>query len=234
MCSVINCSWKVVKLIHRKCNSNLSPWTIIDYHMDSIEILPYIAVNFLLCCHGQVPLIQSKDLRLTKLLLICQRYLPAGQAYVALSCVTSLEGLQILNYNSTAIKKDKRVNTEMLRLKPKPITFVWPMIPTLPQQDFIKICHLNVRGYFDHVNDLKTDHVISSMDVISLTETHLCNSDTVHPNSQPIKSHLQYREDRVGGVQKGGIMMFYKLTNPVYTSKHRDFRIRISCKLYLT
>ena len=131
-----------------------------------------------------------------------------AQGYVAPSCITSLEGLQTRNYKSTTIKKDKTVDTEMLQLKPKPITFVWPIIPTLPQQDFIKICHLNVRGYLDHVNDLKADHVISSMDVISLTETHLCNCDTVHPISQLIKSHVQYREDQVGGVQKGGIMMF--------------------------
>ena len=50
--------------------------------------------------------------------------------------------------------------------------------------------------------------MISSADVICLTETHLHKSDTVHPNSQPIKSHVQYRVDRVEGIQKGGIMIF--------------------------
>ena len=119
----------------------------------------------------------------------------AGQAYVALSRVTSLEGLQILNYNSTAIKKNKGVDTEMLRLQQRPITFVSPIILTLPEQDFIKISHLNVRGYLDHIDDLKADHVISSADVICLTETHLRTCDTIHPNSQPIKSHVQYRAD---------------------------------------
>ena len=119
-----------------------------------------------------------------------------------------MEGLQILNYNSAAIKKDKRVDTEMLQLQQRPITLVSPIIPTLPEQDFINISHLNVRGYLDHINDLKADHVISSADIICLTETHLRKSDTIHPNSQPIKSHVQYRVDRVGGVQKGGIMIF--------------------------
>ena len=65
-----------------------------------------------------------------------------------------------------------------------------------------------MRGYLDHIDDLKTDHVISSADVICLTETHLHKSDTIHLNSQPIKSHVQYRADRVGGVQKGGILIF--------------------------
>ena len=96
----------------------------------------------------------------------------------------------------------------MLRLQQRPITFVPPIIPTLPQQDFIKISHLNVRGYLDHIDDLKADRVISSADIICLTETHLRKSDTFYPNSQPIKSYVQYRADRVGGVQKGGIIMF--------------------------
>ena len=149
-----------------------------------------------------------------KIVVDLTKIFAAGQAYVALSRVTSLEGLQILNYNSAAIKKDKRVDTEMLRLQQRPITFVSPIIPTLPEQDFIKITHLNVRGYLDHINDLKADHVISSADVICLTETHLCKPDTIHPNSQPIKSHVQYRADRVAGVQKGGILIFVKRQIP--------------------
>ena len=96
----------------------------------------------------------------------------------------------------------------MLRLQQRPITFVSPIILTLQEKDFIKISHLNVRGYLDHIDDLKADHVISSADIICLTETHLRKSDTIHPNSQPIKSHVQYRADRVGGVQKGGILIF--------------------------
>ena len=165
---------------------------------------------------SQFPLVLSwastihsvQGLTVDKIVVDLSKIFAAGQAYVALSRVTSLEGLQILNYNSAAIKKDKRVDTEMLRLQQRPITFVSPIIPTLPEQDFIKISHLNVRGYLDHIDNLKTDDVISSADVICLTETHLRKSDTIHLNSQPIKSHVQYRADRVGGVQKGGILIF--------------------------
>ena len=96
----------------------------------------------------------------------------------------------------------------MLQLQQRPITFVSPIIPTLPEQDFMKISHLNMRGYLDHINDFKAFQVISSADIICLTETYLCKSDTVHLNSQPIKSHVQYRVDQVGGVQKGGIKIF--------------------------
>ena len=130
---------------------------------------------------SQFPLVLSwastihsvQGLTVDKIVVDLSKIFAAGQAYVALSRVTSLEGLQIPNYNSAAIKKDKRVDTEMLRLQQRPITFVSPIIPTLPEQDFIKISHLNVRGYLDHIDNLKTDDVISSADVICLTETHL-------------------------------------------------------------
>ena len=163
-----------------------------------------------------------QGLMVDKIVVDLSKIFAAGQAYVALSQVTSLEGLQILNYNSAAIKKDKRVDTEMLQLQQRPITFVSPIIPTLPEQDFIKISHLHARGYLDHIDDLKTDHVISSADVICLTETHLRKLDTIHLNSQPIKSHVQYRVDRVGGVQKGGILIFVNRQIP---STHLNIQI---------
>ena len=79
-----------------------------------------------------------------------------------------------------------------------------------------------MRGYLDHIDDLKADHVISSADIICLTETHLRKSDTIYPNSQPIKSYVQYRADRVGGVQKGGIIMF---VNQQIHSTHLNIQI---------
>ena len=185
------------------------PYQFIDmeYH-SSIEILRYFAVNFLSCCHGQVQSIPSKALQLTKLLLTCQRYLLQDK-----HMWPSAELLHSKDYKSltTTVLQSKKTRESILKcydFNKRNITFVSPIIPTLPEQEFIKISHLNVRGYLDHINDLKADHVISSADIICLTETHLCKSDTVHPNSQPIKSHVQYRVDRVGGVQKGGILIF--------------------------
>ena len=152
---------------------------------------------------SQFPLVLSwastihsvQGLMVDKIVVDLSKIFAAGQAYVALSRVTSLEGLQILNYNSAAIKKDKRVDTEMLRLQQRPITFVSPIIPTLPEQDFIKISHLNVRGYLDHIDDLKTDHVISSADVICLTETHLRKS-TLSIRTVSQSNHI-YNTERI-------------------------------------
>ena len=82
------------------------------------------------------------------------------------------------------------------------------MILTLPATQWIKIIHLNIRGYLHHINDLKQDNIICSSDIICLTETHLRKSDVLHINSQPNKHYTQYRKDRFAGVDKGGIIMF--------------------------
>ncbi|MCG8623923.1 MAG: endonuclease/exonuclease/phosphatase family protein [Proteobacteria bacterium] len=82
------------------------------------------------------------------------------------------------------------------------------MIPTLPANQWIKISHLNIRGYLHHITDLQHDNNICASDIICITETHLRKSDVIHSKSQPIKHYIQYRKDRVQGIDKGGIMMF--------------------------
>ena len=117
--------------------------------------------------------------------------------------------------------KDKRVE-EMIRLQSRAITFNWPIIPTLPAKQWIKICHLNIRGYLNHISDRKQDKNICACDIICCTETHLGKSDVIHTNSQPNKNYIQYRKDRVAGVDKGGIIIF---VNPHIMSTILDITV---------
>ena len=149
-----------------------------------------------------------QGLTVNKIVVDLSKIFAAGQAYVALSRVRSLQGLQILNYKLSAIRKDKRVQKEMIRLQSKAITFNWPVIPTLQHEQWIKICHLNVRGYLNHISDIKTDPNICSADIMCFTETHLRNSDVIHINTQPTKHHVSFRKDRLTGAHKGGVMLF--------------------------
>ena len=149
-----------------------------------------------------------QGLTVDKIVVDLSKIFAAGQVYVALSHVRTLQGLQILNYKTNTIRKDKRVQKEMIRLQSKAITLNWPLIPTLQQEQWIKICLLNVRGYLNHVSDIKIDPNIRSADIMCLTETHLRNSDVIHINSQPTKHHVSFRKYRLTGADKGGVMMF--------------------------
>ena len=149
-----------------------------------------------------------QGLTVDRIVVDLSKIFAAGQAYVALSQVKTLEGLQILNYKRSSFRTDKRVEQEMIRLQSKAINFKWPMIPTLPAKQWIKIAHLNIRGYLHHISDLKQDNNICASDIICITETHLKKSDIVHRNNQPNKHYIQYRKDRVASIDKGGIIMF--------------------------
>ena len=162
-----------------------------------------------------------QGLTVDKIVVDLSKIFAAGQAYVALSRVKTLEGLQILNYKKSAIRKDKSVEEEMLRLQSKAIMYNLPILNTLSREQWFTICHLNVRGYLDHLSDVKADHNICSSDVIGFTETHLRTSDTVHNNSKPTIQHVLFRTDRLLGTQKGGTMIFaHTNCKPVPLCKH--------------
>ena len=149
-----------------------------------------------------------QGLTVDKIVVDLSKLFAAGQVYVALSRVTTSQGLQILNYKTSAIRKDKIVQKEMIRLQSKAITFNWPVVLTLQHKQWIKICHLNVRGYLNHITDIKIDPNICFADIMCFTETHLRNSDVIHINSQPTKHPVSFRKDRLMGDDKGGVMMF--------------------------
>ena len=165
---------------------------------------------------SQFPLVLSwastihavQGLTVDKIVVDLSKIFAAGQAYVALSRVRTFEGLQILNFKRSAFRKDSRAENEMIRLQSRAITFHWPAIPDLPNEEWIKICHLNVRGYLNHLNDCQKDVNFDSADILCFTETHLRHSDVILEPSYPKKHMVLYRRDRVRGVDKGGVMMF--------------------------
>ena len=149
-----------------------------------------------------------QGLTVDRIVVDLSKIFAAGQAYVALSRVKTLEGLQILNFKKTAIRKDKLVDQEMERLRTKAITYITPQFPMLSTDEWFKLCHLNARGYLNHLNDIKADNNICSSSVICFTETHLRSSDNITDITKPIPCHIAFRSDRARGTAKGGIIIF--------------------------
>ena len=77
--------------------------------------------------------------------------------YVALSRVTSLNGIYIKELNADKISQRKDVKDEMKRLREsqiEPLSYINPAL----KPDCIKIAFLNSRSLHAHINDVKHDH----------------------------------------------------------------------------
>ena len=118
----------------------------------------------------------------------------AGQAYVAFSRVKTLQGLHILNFNASAIKKSDAVEEEMARLNDK-------LLPPLPQlqchslsDSHVTISLLNVRSINAKMPDILCDDNLKCASVLCFCETWLNPS---HVSPQLSNGHTILRCDSV-------------------------------------
>lgn len=120
--------------------------------------------------------------------------------YVATSRVTSLEGLQIINFNEKLISVDEDVSKFLSCLCKNPLKLSYTPVYNLTGD--IKVTYLNTSTLRDHISDVKADHSIMSSDVIILSETRLSqfdNSDNYKlpsfngpfRNEQQLNHHIQ-------------------------------------------
>ena len=125
----------------------------------------------------------------------------AGQAYVAFSRVKTLQGLHILNFSASAIKKSDDVHNEMIRLNTK-------LLQTMPKlqchDNHITIALLNIRSIVPKLPDIASDDCLKCVNVQCFCETWLTQSDP----SPVLQDHqIAIRCDRASGDNKGGVMI---------------------------
>ena len=107
-----------------------------------------------------------------------------GQAYVAFSCVTSLNKLYIINYTREQIWVSHHVNEEMkhedkltLPMLPQPI------ISQVDRSSSLIVLHLNISGVLGKILDIKSDNTLRYADVMCFNETHLSPNHDVSPGT---------------------------------------------------
>ena len=107
--------------------------------------------------------------------LLKQRKLHYGQIYVALSRVTSLEGLHILgSFNLKSIRASPQAFEEYDRLRLERILLP-PNIEGVDSNSLV-ITLLNIRSFNKHAIDLESDRRLLNSDIICLTEIQLQQS----------------------------------------------------------
>ena len=104
--------------------------------------------------------------------LLRQRRFNPGQLYVALSRVTTLNGLYLTgNFDETAFKADEKAFTEYDRLRAECVLPDVPLMECSP--DSLTITLLNTRSLRKHAVDIKSNQHLMETDLLCLTETHI-------------------------------------------------------------
>ena len=92
--------------------------------------------------------------------------------YVALSRVTTLDGLHIKNFNPNKITVTSEVKEEMARLRAQ---CVLPQPADIPSG--FKVLYLNAQSLHRHIADVRADYRLLEADVIICAETRLQSTD---------------------------------------------------------
>ncbi|XP_076849952.1 uncharacterized protein LOC143498932 [Brachyhypopomus gauderio] len=118
-----------------------------------------------------------QGLTVEKAVVSLKKIFAAGQAYVALSRVTSLEGLKIKDFKESAIYAKEDIEQSLHNMP----LFIEPVTELPPPCGSYKILLHNVEGLTCHVENLRHDTRYMEADIICVTETWLqpndCNID---------------------------------------------------------
>ena len=134
--------------------------------------------------------------------------------YVALSRVTHLSGLHLLDFNKSHIKVDDKVKEEMKRLRSsRRIQFLRNKL-LLCENRVVIACH-NIRSLHKHHKDIMEDSLLHGIDVLIILESWLIQTDLTDDyqlTDFPFVIRLDSKMQKdVYNRPHGGIVVFSKL-----------------------
>lgn len=149
-----------------------------------------------------------QGLTVCKAVVSLKKIFQPGQAYVALSRVTSLEGLTLQDFNEKSIYSNPNVQ-ESLDTMPNFLTADKELI-----QNRLTILYHNIEGLHNHSEDLRITLKCRRIDFICLVETWVTNEMTTNAELDCFSAVHQvrrnsYTSDNVIQTQaKGGVCVF--------------------------
>ena len=130
-----------------------------------------------------------------KAVVSCKRIFREGMGYVALSRVTSKNGLTLLDFDEKTIYASATLRTI---LKQKKLfcmpPHIFPILATDLQGKF-KILFHNVNGLKHCIDDLRTNPEVLNVDVVAVGETKLCDTDSSEHFAIPGYSFIRHSFD---------------------------------------
>ncbi|TDG95925.1 hypothetical protein EPR50_G00243830 [Perca flavescens] len=143
-----------------------------------------------------------------------------SMAYVAVSRVTSLSGLHIVDMDESKIYANSQITAALRTMRQVNLDDMMPLLKitqTVNGHDTLTIVHHNTEGLPCHVNDIKSHHELCLADVLCLTETHLQGSfvaDSLHLEGYTMfkrNRHLSYTNvPQMANKCGGGVAVYVK------------------------
>ena len=138
----------------------------------------------------------------------------AGMMYVALSRVTSLEGLFIIDFSADALYCESKVTValqNMARLR----VYSTPLLSCSTPASCLTVVMHNIHSLPGHIEDFKVNPEMMSADIIGLCETWLRPTH----DGLIIAGYVLLRCDRQGNTGRGGVAIYIRETM-IFTQLH--------------
>ncbi|CAI5669453.1 unnamed protein product [Oreochromis niloticus] len=153
-----------------------------------------------------------------------------GMAYVAVSRVTSLNGLYLLDMEEKKIFTNPEITAALENMRQANLDDMMPLLhvrQTLSRSDVFTIVHHNTEGLPAHINDIKSHHELCLADVLCLTETHLRGSfvaENLHLENYNLfkrNRHLSYTNlPQMANRSGGGVAVYVKSDIQVHEKQY--------------
>ncbi|CAI5653237.1 unnamed protein product [Oreochromis niloticus] len=153
-----------------------------------------------------------------------------GMAYVAVSRVTSLNGLYLLDMEEKKIFTNPEITAALENMRQANLDDMMPLLhvrQTLSRSEVFTIVHHNTEGLPAHINDIKSHHELCLADVLCLTETHLRGSfvaESLHLENYNLfkrNRHLSYTNfPQMANRNGGGVAVYVKSDIQVHEKQY--------------
>ncbi|XP_024120187.1 uncharacterized protein LOC112141313 [Oryzias melastigma] len=118
-----------------------------------------------------------------KAVVSLKRVFESGMSYVAISRVTSLSGLHLLDFDESKIYANQEITAGLDKMKTMDFTQLMPLLHLqdhVDRSNTMTVVHHNSEGLPAHIGDIKSHHEFRLADILCLTETHLQGTSVGH------------------------------------------------------